>query len=95
MMLAVDFVTAFLAMLAQAADDVFDIDDRIVDHDADGDHKPGQDHRVERRPGEIQHEQPATSESGIASRLINAVRHSKRKATRISITSRQPMSSAV
>ena len=58
--------------------------------------KPGQDHRVDRRRRAGRAPAPAaTSESGIATRLISAVRHSNRKATRTSTTSRQPRSSAL
>ena len=37
------------AVLTQPAHDVFDVDDRIVDHFAHRDHQPGEDHRVDRR----------------------------------------------
>ena len=37
----------------------------------------------------------AMSDSGIEARLMNAVRHSNRKATRMSTTSAQPMRSAI
>src|SRR5207244_11802322 len=38
---------SFSAILAQASHDVLDVDDGVVDHDADGDHEPGQDHGVD------------------------------------------------
>ena len=58
------FLDAFLAILAQAADDVLDVDDGIVDHDADRDDETGQDHRIERRAGVIQHEDAGHEREG-------------------------------
>ena len=49
-------VAALLAVLAQAPHDVLDVDDRVVDDDADAITKPGQDHRVDRRAAQVEHE---------------------------------------
>ena len=38
--------------LAQAAHDVLDVDDRVVDDHPDGDDEARQDHRVDRAPAE-------------------------------------------
>ena len=46
----------FSASLAKSPQDIFDVDDRIVHDDPDGDHKPGQDHRIESRASREQHE---------------------------------------
>ena len=81
---------------AQPPHDVLDVDDRVVHDHPDRDHEPGQDHRVDRRAAQRTARSPAaTSDSGIATRLISAARHSNRKATRTRTTSRQPRSSAV
>ena len=44
------------AALAQPPNDVLDVDDGVVDDVAEGDHEPGQDHRVDRGPARVQHE---------------------------------------
>ena len=44
------------AGLAQAPDDVLDVDDRVVDHHPDGHHQPGQDHDVDLRSPQLEHE---------------------------------------
>ena len=43
-------------MLAQPSHDVLDIDDGIVDHDTYRDDQAGQDHRVDGRPAQLEHE---------------------------------------
>ena len=81
-------VAALGARLAQASDDVLDVDDRVVDHHPDRDHQPGQDHHVDascRRRSSTRI--AAISDSGIAIRLMNAVRHSNRNAAMMRITS--------
>ena len=45
------------ARLAQSPDDVLDVDDRVVDDHPDGDHQPRQDHHVDRRAAQVEHEQ--------------------------------------
>ena len=50
------FAAALLAVLAQAPDDVLDVDDGVVDDGAEGDDEAGQDHRVDRGPAEVEHE---------------------------------------
>ena len=53
--------------------------------------RPGQDHRVDRRPRVARITSVAAiSESGIAVRLIRAVRQSNRNATRMTTTRTQP-----
>ena len=47
---------ALLAVLAQAPDDVLDVDDGVVDDRAEGDHEPRQDHGVDRGLAQVEHE---------------------------------------
>ena len=54
MMPKVDRVLPSGARLAQSADDVLHVDDRVVDHHPDGDHQPSEHHHVERRAGQVQ-----------------------------------------
>ena len=42
--------------LAHAPPDVLDVDDRVVDDHADGDHEPREDHRVDRVAAQVEHE---------------------------------------
>ena len=50
-------VTACPALLAQAAHDVFYVDDGVVDDGADSDHQPRQHHHIDRRAKQGEHEQ--------------------------------------
>ena len=43
-------------MLAEAAHDVLDVDDGVVDDDPDGDHEPGQDHGVDGGAAHVEYE---------------------------------------
>ena len=91
---AVDMRRPVESLLPQPPHDVLDVDDRVVDDDADGNHQPGQDHRVDHCARPVQHQPRGHQRNGIAITLISAVRHSKRNATMIKTTSRQPMSNA-
>ena len=86
---AVD-VLAHRALFTQAANHVLDIDDRVVDDVAEGDHQSRQDHGVDRDPAPVQDQPMATSDRGIAVMLISAVRHSNRNAPSIRIMSSAP-----
>ena len=55
MMRGADLPVPSLAMLTQTPPDVLDVDDRVVDDDADGDHEPRQDHRVDRVSAQVEH----------------------------------------
>ena len=44
------------AVLAEPADDVLDVDDRVVDDHPDRDHEPREHHRVDRRAGGVEDE---------------------------------------
>jgi hypothetical protein len=73
---------ALAAVLPQPSHDVLDVDDRVIDDDADGDDEPGEDHGVDGRAPHLEHDDAAMSESGIATRLMSAVRHSNRNAAK-------------
>ena len=76
---AVETGSSLASGLAEAAHDVLDVDDRVVHDDPDGDDEPREDHRVEGRAAERTGRRAAAmSESGIATRLMRAVRHSNR-----------------
>ena len=75
----------------QSAQDIFHVDDGVVDHFAQRDNQASQDHRVDRRAPIMQHQRRATNESGIAVRLISAVRQSNRNNTRMTTTKMQPI----
>ncbi len=68
------------AIQPQPAQDVLHVDDRVVDHFAEGDDEAGEDHRIHacRRENEAI-TAAASSESGMAVRLMRAVRQSNRK----------------
>ena len=57
---------------AQALDDVLHIDDGVVDNGAEGDDESGQHHGVDGRILHVETNPAATSDSGMASRLISA-----------------------
>ena len=52
----VETVAALRPRLAQASDDVLDVDDGVVDHHPDRDHQPRQHHHVDRRVPQVEHQ---------------------------------------
>ena len=92
---AVDLVLPSCAVLAQAAHDVLDVDDGVVDDHPEGDDEPGQDHRVDGGAPPVEH-QPGGHQRQRDGDEADQRRSASRRgrATRIRTTSRQPRSSA-
>ncbi len=83
------------AVLAQPAEDVLDVDDRVIDQFADGDRDAAERHGVDRQSGEIEHHRGGRIETGIAVSEIAVVRQFSRNANSTIATTTPASSSTV